>query len=80
MAVRRPQGQAETITAGYVLGCDGAHSRVRRELDLTFHGHPYPQDWLLAYVLLDWDRPTARRPRTAATPRRTISQAKYSRI
>ena len=49
------EGQAETITAGYVAGCDGAHSRVRRELGLTFHGHPYPQDWLLADVLLDWD-------------------------
>ena len=54
-AVRGPAGQAETITAGYVAGCDGAHSRVRRELGLTFHGHPYPQDWLLADVLLDWD-------------------------
>ena len=54
-AVRGPAGQAETITAGYVVGCDGAHSRVRRELGLTFHGHPYPQDWLLADVLLDWD-------------------------
>ena len=48
-------GQAHTITAGYVVGCDGAHSRVRHELGLTFHGHPYPQDWLLADVLLDWD-------------------------
>ena len=54
-AVRGPGGQAETITAGYVAGCDGAHSRVRRELGLTFHGHPYPQDWLLADVRLDWD-------------------------
>jgi 2-polyprenyl-6-methoxyphenol hydroxylase-like FAD-dependent oxidoreductase len=45
----------ETITAGYVVGCDGAHSRVRSELGLTFHGHPYPQDWLLADVLMDWD-------------------------
>ena len=54
-AVRGPAGQAETITAGYVVGCDGAHSRVRRELGLTFRGHPYPQDWLLADVLLDWE-------------------------
>ena len=55
--VRRPAGQTQTITAGYVVGCDGAHSRVRRELGLTFHGHPYPQDWLLADVLLDGDLP-----------------------
>ena len=54
-AVRGPGGQGETITAGHVVGCDGAHSRVRRELGLTFHGHPYPQDWLLADVRLDWD-------------------------
>ena len=49
------EGQARTITAEYVVGCDGAHSRVRSELGLTFHGHPYPQEWLLADVLLDWD-------------------------
>jgi 2-polyprenyl-6-methoxyphenol hydroxylase-like FAD-dependent oxidoreductase len=54
-AIRGCAGQAQTITAGYVVGCDGAHSRVRHELGLTFHGHPYPQDWLLADVLLDWD-------------------------
>jgi 2-polyprenyl-6-methoxyphenol hydroxylase-like FAD-dependent oxidoreductase len=53
--IRGPAGRADTITAGYVVGCDGAHSRVRSELGLTFDGHPYPQDWLLADVLLDWD-------------------------
>jgi 2-polyprenyl-6-methoxyphenol hydroxylase-like FAD-dependent oxidoreductase len=55
--VRGPGGGTETIAAGYVAGCDGAHSRVRSELGLTFHGHPYPQDWLLADVLMDWDLP-----------------------
>ena len=54
-AVRGPGGDTQTITAGYVAGCDGAHSRVRHELGLAFHGHPYPQDWLLADVLMDWD-------------------------
>jgi 2-polyprenyl-6-methoxyphenol hydroxylase-like FAD-dependent oxidoreductase len=55
-AVRGPgDDQAEAITAEYVVGCDGAHSRVRRELGLTFHGHPYAEDWLLADVLLDWN-------------------------
>jgi 2-polyprenyl-6-methoxyphenol hydroxylase-like FAD-dependent oxidoreductase len=53
--LRGPAGDAETITAGYVAGCDGAHSRVRHQLGLTFHGHPYPEDWLLADVLLDGD-------------------------
>jgi 2-polyprenyl-6-methoxyphenol hydroxylase-like FAD-dependent oxidoreductase len=53
--IRGPEGRAGTITAGFVVGCDGAHSRVRHELGLAFEGHPYPQDWLLADVLLDWD-------------------------
>ncbi|MBV9205475.1 MAG: FAD-dependent monooxygenase [Actinobacteria bacterium] len=50
-------GQPRVITAGYLVGCDGAHSRVRHELGLPFHGHPYPQEWLLADVRLDWGRP-----------------------
>ncbi len=54
-AVVRDRSGHGVITAGYVVGCDGAHSRVRRELGLAFDGHPYPQDWLLADVLLDWD-------------------------
>jgi len=58
--VRDAGGQPRVITAGYVVGCDGAHSRVRHELGLPFRGHPYPQDWLLADVRLDWDRPEDR--------------------
>jgi 2-polyprenyl-6-methoxyphenol hydroxylase-like FAD-dependent oxidoreductase len=54
-AVRDRAGNARTITADYVVGCDGAHSRVRRALGVDFAGHPYPQDWLLADVLLDRD-------------------------
>jgi 2-polyprenyl-6-methoxyphenol hydroxylase-like FAD-dependent oxidoreductase len=54
--IRGHAGQSRAITASYVVGCDGAHSQVRRELGLTFHGQPYPQDWLLADVRLDWDR------------------------
>jgi len=55
--VRDATGQPRAITARYLVGCDGAHSRVRHELDLPFQGHPYPQDWLLADVRLDWTRP-----------------------
>ena len=55
VTVTGPAGRTGTITAGYVVGCDGAHSRVRRELGLAFRGHPYPQDWLLADVLLGGD-------------------------
>jgi hypothetical protein len=36
-----------------VVGCDGAHSRVRHEMGVPFEGQPYPQNWLLADVALD---------------------------
>jgi 2-polyprenyl-6-methoxyphenol hydroxylase-like FAD-dependent oxidoreductase len=54
--VTEPEGRTRTITANYVVGADGAHSRVRSELGLDFQGHPYTQDWLLADVHLDWGR------------------------
>ena len=47
----RPDG--ETFTAGWVVGCDGAHSVVRRRLGVAFDGEGYGQDWLMADVYLD---------------------------
>jgi 2-polyprenyl-6-methoxyphenol hydroxylase-like FAD-dependent oxidoreductase len=55
--VIEPGGTVQAVTADYVVGADGAHSRVRSELGLDFRGHPYAQDWLLADVHLGWDRP-----------------------
>jgi 2-polyprenyl-6-methoxyphenol hydroxylase-like FAD-dependent oxidoreductase len=55
--VTGPEGAGRAITADYVVGADGAHSRVRAELGVEFEGHSYAQDWLLADVRLDWDRP-----------------------
>ena len=55
--VCEPGGVVRAVTADYLVGADGAHSRVRSELGLEFRGHPYTQDWLLADVHLDWDRP-----------------------
>src|SRR5215469_12297523 len=56
VVVRGPGDDTECIRAPYVVGCDGAHSTVRAAIGLSFEGHPYPQDWLLADVALDWDR------------------------
>jgi 2-polyprenyl-6-methoxyphenol hydroxylase-like FAD-dependent oxidoreductase len=55
--VCEPGGVARAVRADYLVGADGAHSRVRSELGLGFRGHPYTQDWLLADVRLAWDRP-----------------------
>lgn len=54
--LRDAHGLSRTVTAGYLVGCDGAHSLVRHGLGLAFDGHAYRQDWLLADVLVDWDR------------------------
>ena len=51
--LRGAAGDETELSAGYVVGCDGAHSRVRHELGLAFEGQPYAQDWLLADVALD---------------------------
>ena len=51
--LRDVTGREIEVSAGYVAGCDGAHSRVRHEIGLPFDGQPYPQDWLLADVTLD---------------------------
>jgi 2-polyprenyl-6-methoxyphenol hydroxylase-like FAD-dependent oxidoreductase len=50
--LRDRAGREVEVTADYVVGCDGAHSRVRHELDLPFDGQAYPQDWVLADVAL----------------------------
>jgi 2-polyprenyl-6-methoxyphenol hydroxylase-like FAD-dependent oxidoreductase len=41
-ALATPSGQ-ETVTAGYICGCDGAHSKVREGLGLGFAGATYDQ-------------------------------------
>lgn len=48
--VQKNDGTSETIEAEWLIGCDGAHSIVRRTLDLPFVGETNPSDWMLADV------------------------------
>jgi 2-polyprenyl-6-methoxyphenol hydroxylase-like FAD-dependent oxidoreductase len=48
--LRRGDGQEETITADWLLGCDGAHSVVRHTLGVPFAGETMNSDWMLADV------------------------------
>jgi 2-polyprenyl-6-methoxyphenol hydroxylase-like FAD-dependent oxidoreductase len=52
--LRDVRGREHETSAFFVVGCDGAHSRVRHLLDVPFVGQPYPWDWLLADAHLDW--------------------------
>jgi 2-polyprenyl-6-methoxyphenol hydroxylase-like FAD-dependent oxidoreductase len=47
----------EEITAKWLLGCDGAHSRVRRTLGRELKGVTTTQEILVADVALHWERP-----------------------
>lgn len=40
----------ETLTARYVVGCDGAHSTVRKQTGIAFEGDAYLQDFMLGDV------------------------------
>jgi 2-polyprenyl-6-methoxyphenol hydroxylase-like FAD-dependent oxidoreductase len=46
-------GQSEAVAARYVVGCDGAHSTVRRAAALSFEGEAYPQRFMLADLEID---------------------------
>lgn len=50
-------GGTETVRARYLVGCDGAHSRTRRELGIAFEGDSFPEEYMLGDVEVDWDLP-----------------------
>ncbi|GIG63079.1 hypothetical protein Lfu02_74510 [Longispora fulva] len=58
-SVVHSSGTAQTVRAGYLVGCDGAHSTVRERLGLTFEGGMgmFPQLFMLGDVDLDWSMP-----------------------
>lgn len=45
------------LSGRYLVGCDGAHSQVRKQLGLAFEGDRYAPKFMLGDVELDWDRP-----------------------
>lgn len=47
----RSNGKEEDLTAGYVVGCDGAHSKVRREADIEMLGGTYDRAFFVADVI-----------------------------
>ena len=51
--LRYADGRDERILSRYVVGCDGAHSTVRKLAGIPFEGDAYPQDFLLGDVEVD---------------------------
>lgn len=57
VALRSASGVEEEVRARYLVGCDGAHSTVRKQLGLTFEGSAFPEEYMLGDVEVDWDLP-----------------------
>ncbi|MGW6403106.1 FAD-dependent monooxygenase [Streptomyces sp. NPDC055134] len=55
--LRTVVGAEEELRARYLIGCDGAHSTVRKALGLTFEGGAFDEGYMLADVEADWDMP-----------------------
>jgi len=47
-------GNGQTVHAGWLAGCDGTHSSVRRLAGIAFPGAAVTDEWLLADVHADW--------------------------
>ncbi|MCP2275955.1 2-polyprenyl-6-methoxyphenol hydroxylase [Nocardia amikacinitolerans] len=45
------------VQAQYLIGCDGAHSVVRKGLGLAFEGAAFAEEYMLGDVELDWSMP-----------------------
>ena len=48
----------ETASFDYLIGCDGAHSAVRRALGIAFEGDAFPMEFMLGDVRIAWDLPS----------------------
>lgn len=55
--LRTASGVEEELRARYLIGCDGAHSTVRKGLGLGFEGAAFAEGYMLADVVADWDLP-----------------------
>jgi 2-polyprenyl-6-methoxyphenol hydroxylase-like FAD-dependent oxidoreductase len=51
--LRRPNGDEQAEVA-WLVGCDGAHSAVRKQAGLCFAGKSYPLAFFMADVQVDW--------------------------
>jgi 2-polyprenyl-6-methoxyphenol hydroxylase-like FAD-dependent oxidoreductase len=51
--LRHADGREETVESAWLAGCDGAHSTVRHQLGMEFHGETMLIDWVLADLRLE---------------------------
>ncbi|GGC59423.1 FAD-dependent monooxygenase [Chelatococcus reniformis] len=57
VSLARADGSIEEARFRYVVGCDGAHSAVRKALGIAFEGDAFPWPFMLGDVHIDWGLP-----------------------
>jgi 2-polyprenyl-6-methoxyphenol hydroxylase-like FAD-dependent oxidoreductase len=57
VSLRGEDGSVEALRCRWVIGCDGAHSAVRRAVGIPFVGKTYTDEFIMADAELDWDHP-----------------------
>jgi 2-polyprenyl-6-methoxyphenol hydroxylase-like FAD-dependent oxidoreductase len=55
VSLRGHDGSVETVRCRWVIGCDGAHSAVRRAAGIPFEGKTYTDEFIMADAELDWE-------------------------
>lgn len=50
-------GSTETVTANWLIGCDGYHSTVRKKLNIDYQGHDLKQHFIMIDAPLKWPLP-----------------------
>ena len=57
VTLRSGAGLEEEVTTRFLVGCDGAHSTVRKLAGIAFEGSEYPEDFILADLETETDVP-----------------------
>jgi 2-polyprenyl-6-methoxyphenol hydroxylase-like FAD-dependent oxidoreductase len=57
VSIRGDDGSIETLRCRWVIGCDGAHSAVRKAAGIPFAGSTYRDEFIMADAELDWKLP-----------------------
>ncbi len=52
--IKKADATPEEIEADFIVGCDGAHSTVRHQLNISFTGGEYTGTFILGDVKLEW--------------------------
>ena len=57
VSLRDEEGSVETARCRWVIGCDSAHSAVRKAVGIPFAGSTYHNEFIMADAELDWELP-----------------------